>query len=92
MSRSPSAYDAYRDDHGEPILRTSAVLFLDVLGMAQMATQSDAEMRLRAFLPVLEEARGRADATDTTGLQALKAAVLLVADVRHSAIPPFAGT
>jgi hypothetical protein len=71
MSSPQTAYTSYVDEQGLPILRRSAVLFFDVLGTEAMARRVDAQARLRSFVPVLEEARGLADARDTTGLQAL---------------------
>jgi hypothetical protein len=71
MPSDLTAYESYVDAQGVAVLRRSAVLFFDVLGTEAMARATDAQSQLRSFLPILNEARGLADAQDTTGLQAL---------------------
>jgi hypothetical protein len=60
MSRA-NAYAAYRDDDGLPTMRTSCVLYFDLLGIKAMSTSPDALQHLRLLRPALEQAIDRAD-------------------------------
>lgn len=69
MSRA-EAYAAYLDADGKPQLRTSCVLFFDLLGIRDMATSEDAVAYLRELRPALEAAIDRAMTEDERFTQA----------------------
>jgi hypothetical protein len=60
MSRE-DAYAAYQDNSGLPTMRTSSVLFFDLLGIRSMSTSPDAQEYLRRLRPALEQAIDRSN-------------------------------
>lgn len=66
----PAPYDYYQRTGGGPVLRTSVVLFLDVLGTATPRTDAEAQAHLELTIAALEQARdwGDSDPDDTTAV------------------------
>jgi hypothetical protein len=60
MSRE-DAYAAYQDNSGLPTMRTSSVLFFDLLGIRSMSTSPGAQQHLRRLRPALEQVIDRSD-------------------------------
>ena len=53
----PAVYRIFRDDAGEPVLRPSAVLFLDLLGTSASRTEDEAQEHLLVTHRALTDAR-----------------------------------